>query len=157
MPTFKRHILDDEGQQKSVKSLQKCLYNLIDLALQGKQAHWNVVGANFRSIHLQLDEIIESARVASDEVAERIVTLTASADGRPSEVAKNSLLSDYPKGLKNVDETVTLIAERLQATINCMRESIEELDDVDLVSQDLLITASASLEKHFWMVQAQEI
>jgi len=32
------------------------------LHLQSKQAHWNVVGHNFRDLHPQLDEIIDIAR-----------------------------------------------------------------------------------------------
>ena len=39
------------------KALQATLVELIDLALVGKQAHWSVVGPQFRSIHLELDEI----------------------------------------------------------------------------------------------------
>jgi starvation-inducible DNA-binding protein len=38
---------------------QRCrqiLVDLIDLSLIVKQAHWNVVGTRFRSVHLQLDE-----------------------------------------------------------------------------------------------------
>ncbi|MBU1803288.1 MAG: DNA starvation/stationary phase protection protein, partial [Actinobacteria bacterium] len=34
--------------------LQQLLVDLTDLHLQGKQAHWNVVGKNFRDLHLQL-------------------------------------------------------------------------------------------------------
>jgi starvation-inducible DNA-binding protein len=34
--------------------LQRILVDLVELHLQGKQAHWNVVGANFRDLHLQL-------------------------------------------------------------------------------------------------------
>ena len=156
MPPLKRHILDEAKQSKAVAALQRSLYDLIDLSLQGKQAHWNVVGPNFRSIHLQLDEIIDSARLASDELAERIVTLAAPADGRAVNVGEKASLEDYPKGLKSVSETVTLIADRLEKTIAGLRKGIEELDDVDLVSQDMLIASSAALEKHLWMVQAQE-
>ena len=43
-------------------NLQKVLVDLIELALQGKQAHWNVVGTNFRDLHLQLDELVDLAR-----------------------------------------------------------------------------------------------
>ena len=38
------------------QNLQKVLVDLIELHLQGKQAHWNLVGTNFRDLHLQLDE-----------------------------------------------------------------------------------------------------
>lgn len=157
MPTLKRHILNDEQQKKTVDILQDCLFTVVDLALQGKQAHWNVVGTNFRSLHLQLDDIIGSARQASDAIAERIVTLATSPDGRASIVGEKSKLMDYPRGLKSVPETVTLIADRLTTTITGMRKAIETLDELDLVSQDLLIQTSADLEKHLWMVQAQEV
>ena len=43
-------------------SLQSVLIDLLELQLQGKQAHWNVVGKNFRDLHLQLDELVEAAR-----------------------------------------------------------------------------------------------
>ncbi|HEX2297396.1 MAG TPA: ferritin-like domain-containing protein, partial [Pseudonocardiaceae bacterium] len=51
--------------------LQATLVDLIDLSLIAKQAHWNVVGSNFRSAHLQLDELVATARQYVDEVAER--------------------------------------------------------------------------------------
>jgi starvation-inducible DNA-binding protein len=44
------------------ENLQRVLVDLIELHLQGKQAHWNIVGTNFRDVHLQLDEIVEFAR-----------------------------------------------------------------------------------------------
>ena len=43
-------------------NLQRVLVDLIELHLQGKQAHWNVVGSNFRDLHLQLDELVDFAR-----------------------------------------------------------------------------------------------
>ncbi len=43
------------------QNLQKVLVDLIELHLQGKQAHWNLVGTNFRDLHLQLDEIVDTA------------------------------------------------------------------------------------------------
>ena len=68
------------------ESLQAVLVDLIELGIQGKQAHWNVVGANFRDMHLQLDEIIAVARALSDQVAERMRALQALPDGRSETV-----------------------------------------------------------------------
>lgn len=156
MDALKRKILTGEAKQQTIDALQECLLDLIDLALQGKQAHWNVVGPNFRSIHLQLDEIIDSARLASDEIAERIVTLAEAADGRAASVAENSHLPKFPAGLNSVTDTVTMVADRLEKTIESLRNAIKTVGKTDPISEDLLIGVSAGLEKHLWMVQAQE-
>ena len=50
-------------------NLQRALVDLIELHLQGKQAHWNVVGPNFRDLHLVLDEVVSEARELSEGIA----------------------------------------------------------------------------------------
>src|ERR1700684_3552541 len=55
--------------------LQRVLVDLIELHLLGKQAHWNVVGTNFRDLHLQVDELVDFAREASDTIARRMRAL----------------------------------------------------------------------------------
>jgi len=49
---------------------------LLDLSLLAKQVHWNVVGPRFRSVHLQLDDVVTTARQHSDTVAERAAALS---------------------------------------------------------------------------------
>jgi transposase len=77
----KRHRVDEvrvfDAPDSLAQDLQKVLVDLIELHLQGKQAHWNVVGTNFRDLHLQLDDIVDSAREASDTIAERMRALDA--------------------------------------------------------------------------------
>ncbi|WP_182867317.1 DNA starvation/stationary phase protection protein Dps [Stieleria mannarensis] len=153
---LKRQVLDDQPQQQTVELLQNSLVNLVDLALILKQAHWNVIGKNFRSIHLQLDEIIATVRDGSDEVAERIAALGLPADGRSGTVASNSDLADYPRDFQQVDDTISLVADALKTTIDGLRGAIDKLGDIDPVSEDLCIAITGPLEKHLWMVQAQE-
>lgn len=153
---LKREVLNSEKQSKTTEILQKNLVNLVDLALLLKQAHWNVLGQNFRSVHLQLDEIIVTVRDGSDEIAERITTLGIAADGRSGTVAAESALSDYARDFQNVSETVSQVADALKTTIDELREGIEKLGDLDPISEDLAISISAGLEKHLWMLQAQE-
>ncbi|MEO9593331.1 DNA starvation/stationary phase protection protein Dps [Rhodopirellula bahusiensis] len=153
---FKRDILQDETTSEVTAILQENLTNLIDLALLMKQAHWNVVGPNFRSIHLQLDEIIETVRAGSDEVAERIVTLGVSADGRVSTVDADSKVETYPAGFVKVSETISRVADAVKQVIDSLRSAIERLGDLDAISEDMLIAISGELEKHLWMLQAQE-
>ncbi|NED90608.1 DNA starvation/stationary phase protection protein, partial [Streptomyces sp. SID11233] len=59
-------------------ALQGALVDLVDLSLVAKQIHWNVIGPRFRSVHLQLDDVVDSARTHMDEVAERASTLGVS-------------------------------------------------------------------------------
>ncbi|WP_235908490.1 DNA starvation/stationary phase protection protein Dps [Roseiconus nitratireducens] len=154
---FKRQILDDANQQKTVDLLQQNLVNLVDLALLLKQAHWNVVGHNFRSVHLQLDEIIASVREASDEVAERISALGLPPDGRSSTVAEKTDLASYPSDFQQVPETISRVADALKTTVDQLREAIASLGDLDPISEDMCIGISGVLEKHLWMVQSQEV
>ncbi len=153
---FKRNILEGETNEQVTSLLQDNLTNLVDLALLLKQAHWNVFGPNFRSIHLQLDEIIVTVRAASDEVAERIVALGAPADGRSSTVAQNSDLDGYPSDFVDVRSTITQVADATKTAIDAMRAAIEKLGELDPITEDLLIGISGSMEKHLWMLQAQE-
>ena len=66
-------------------ALQQALVDLTDLSLQGKQAHWNIEGPGFRSLHLHLDEIIDEVRLAADDVAERMAAIEVAPDGRASQ------------------------------------------------------------------------
>jgi starvation-inducible DNA-binding protein len=141
--------------QTVVTDLQATLVELIDLSLLGKQAHWNVVGPNFRSIHLQLDEIVDLARLSSDRVAERIATIGAVPDGRAGAVASSSDLPEFPDGHVPVTEAVQRVGSALDTMSGRLKERILRIGDVDPVSQDILIGTTDELEKAGWMLRAQ--
>ena len=148
----------EKGFQASAQltdNLQRVLIDLIELHLQGKQAHWNVVGKNFRDLHLQLDEIIDAAREFSDEVAERLRALHASPDGRTATVVEQTSLPPYPNGEVDTATTVDLITTRIDAVVGTMREVHDDVDEEDPTSADLLHAIIASLEKFSWMVSAE--
>lgn len=136
-------------------NLQSVLVDLIELHVQGKQAHWSVVGKNFRDLHLQLDEIIVDARAFSDEVAERMRALDSMPDGRSETVTKTTHLPTFPDGEVDTAETVTLITERLDATVDNIRKVHDEVDDEDPTSADILHGIIEKLEQYAWMVGAE--
>jgi starvation-inducible DNA-binding protein len=137
------------------KNLQRVHVDLIELHLQGKQAHWNVVGRNFRDLHLQLDEIVESAREFSDTIAERLRALHATPDGRSATVAEQTSLPEFPNGEVDTSETVDLITERLEAVVRTMRDVHDDVDEEDPTSADLLHAIIEQLEQYAWMVSAE--
>ncbi len=136
-------------------NLQKVLVDLIELSLQGKQAHWNVVGRNFRDTHLQLDEIIDAAREFSDTVAERMRALHALPDGRSDLVAETTTLPEFPQGEVDTSEVVDLITERLDGVVSTCREVHDEVDEEDPTSADILHAVLERLEQLSWMVSAE--
>ncbi|MER5280705.1 DNA starvation/stationary phase protection protein [Streptomyces sp. NPDC002809] len=145
-----------EADLKSVgDALQGALVDLVDLSLVAKQVHWNVVGPRFRSVHLQLDEVVDTARQHSDTVAERASALGVNPDGRSGTIARTTAIDSVPEGwVKDVDAVRTLV-DALSVVIGRMRERIEVTGDPDPVSQDILIALTADLEKHAWMFQAE--
>jgi starvation-inducible DNA-binding protein len=136
-------------------NLQAVLADLIELHVQGKQAHWNIVGTNFRDLHLQLDEIIDAARAFADETAERMRALHALPDGRSSTVAKSTSLAEFPAGLINTKDAIERIVAALEATVGTMRKVHDEVDEEDPTSADLLHAIIAKLEQFAWMVNAE--
>ncbi|QEW04058.1 Dps family protein [Microbacterium lushaniae] len=137
------------------ENLQKVLVDLIELSIQGKQAHWNVVGRNFRDTHLQLDEVIESAREFSDTVAERMRSLHALPDGRSDTVAETTSLPEFPQGEIDTAEVIDLITERLDAVTSMCREVHDDVDEEDPTSADILHAVLERLEQLSWMVSAE--
>ncbi|CAM5326605.1 Dps family protein [Streptomyces aurantiogriseus] len=147
--------LSNAAQKTVSDALQGALVDLIDLSLVAKQVHWNVVGPRFRSVHLQLDEVVDTARTHSDTVAERASALGVPPDGRAATVAAKSGISVVSEGwVKDTDAVEALVAA-LGAVITRMRERVAATGDADPVSQDIFIGITADLEKHHWMFQAE--
>jgi starvation-inducible DNA-binding protein len=145
-----------EADLKTVgNALQGALVDLVDLALVAKQVHWNVVGPRFRSVHLQLDDVVATARQHSDVVAERASAVGVNPDGRAASVASGSAIGDVPTGWIKDVEAVKIMVDALVAVIARMRERIEATDEPDPVTQDIIIGLTADLEKHAWMFQAE--
>ena len=67
--------------------LMPVVLGLQALAVNGKQAHWNVRGENFIAIHELIDAIVGNAQTSADQAAERIVARGLPIDARVGTVA----------------------------------------------------------------------
>ncbi|EKF23732.1 starvation-inducible DNA-binding protein/fine tangled pili major subunit [Mycolicibacterium hassiacum DSM 44199] len=136
-------------------NLQRVLVDLIELHLQGKQAHWNVVGTNFRDLHLQLDEVVDFARAASDTIAERLRALDAVPDGRSDTVAATTSLPAFPPHERSTGEVVDLITTRICAVVDTMRTVHDAVDAEDPTTADILHEQIDGLEKLAWLIKSE--
>ena len=144
-----------QASDRLAQSLQVVLVDLIELHLQGKQAHWNLVGTNFRDLHLQLDAIVDIAREAADTIAERMRALGAIPDGRSDTVAATTSVPSFAPGVLSTTEIVDVITTRIYATVNTVRAVHDDVDAADPSTADLLHVIIADLEKQAWMVKSE--
>ncbi len=155
--TVVKSTIPDAARQVTGEALQSTLVDLLGLSLIGKQAHWNIVGPRFRSIHLQLDEVVAAARSFADTVAERSSALGLPPDGRPETIASAFTLPGPKDGWVRDVDVVQVMVDALEAAIARLRERIEATEKPDPVTQDLLIAITAELEKQRWMFAAENV
>ena len=134
--------------------LQQTLVELIELSLQAKQAHWNVVGPTFKPIHEFLDEMTDQYRGWYDDVAERLAAIGVAPDGRSATVVAARTFEPLPAGSLDGSKLMALFDERATAIALHLRERAGQVGDADLATQDLLIEILRGVEKQRWMLRA---
>ncbi|MEX5708373.1 DNA starvation/stationary phase protection protein [Parafrankia sp. FMc6] len=149
-----RSPLSDEARTVTGEALQGAVVDLVDLSLLGKQLHWNVIGRNFRTVHRQLDAVVDLARRYTDMCAERAAAIGVNPDGQSSTVARSSHLHGVEPGYIGDEKAIRLITDVLAAMITRMRTRMDLTAQPDPVTQDLFIDVVRDLEEQHWMFQA---
>jgi starvation-inducible DNA-binding protein len=134
--------------------LQKALSRYNDLHLTLKHVHWNVVGPSFIGVHEMIDPQVELIRGYADEVAERIAALGKSPKGTPGAIIKDRTWDDYSVDRDTVQAHLAALDLVYTGVIEDTRKGIDRLEDLDLVSQDMMIDHAGQLEKFQWFVRA---
>ncbi|WP_300018840.1 DNA starvation/stationary phase protection protein [Pseudonocardia sp.] len=137
-----------------VELLQKRLHALNDLALTLKHVHWNVVGPHFIAVHTMLDPQVDGVRGMVDDVAERIATLGGSPAGTPGVLVAERSWDDYSVGRADAIAHLGALDLVYTGVVGDHREAIVRTDELDQVTQDMLIAQSGELEQYQWFVRA---
>ncbi|MPV50200.1 MULTISPECIES: Dps family protein [unclassified Pseudactinotalea] len=135
--------------------LQHVLVDLVNLHLVGKQIHWNLVGPNFRDLHLNMDEVVAIAREGSDDIAERMRALHATPDARSTTVAGDSTLPEVPRGEILTSDAVDLAVRAIEGTVATMRAVHDSVDKADPSTSDILHEYIARLEQQAWFISSE--
>jgi starvation-inducible DNA-binding protein len=150
-----KNDLSEAIRVKAVELLNARLADCKDLQTQIKQAHWNVKGPNFISLHLLFDKINDDVEEYVDEIAERAVQLGGVAEGTARMVAKRSSLAEYPAKAADGRSHVEALSSALAAFGKGARKAIEEANELgDLDTADLFTEVSRGIDKWLWFVEA---
>ena len=147
--------LAEAVRKAAIALLQARLADAVDLATQAKQAHWNVKGPSFISLHELFDRIAGDGAAHADLIAERIVALGGTAEGTAAVAAERSVLPRYPLAIAAGAEHVEALATALAAFGKAVRADIDraaELGDQD--TADLFTEVSRGADKNLWFVEA---
>ncbi len=154
LPKFTVPGLTPADGAKVAAILQQRLHALNDLHLTLKHVHWNVVGPHFISVHEMLDPQVEIIRTDADEVAERIATLGADVQGTPGALVQARTWEDYSIGRADAVAHLGALDVVYQGVIADHRKAAEDTEDLDPVTNDLLIGQLHKIEQFHWFVRA---
>lgn len=154
-PFHTRNDLAADTRAAVIVLLNDRLADAIALALQAKQAHWNVKGPHFKALHDLFDAVNAAALGWADELAERAVQLGGVAEGLPQQVLDRSRLPAFPTRAANSRAWVDAMATAVEFTANALRADLEEATAAgDAVTADLLTTIAGEADKQLWFVEA---
>jgi starvation-inducible DNA-binding protein len=154
MVTYTVPGMKPDSAETVIALLQDRLNALSDLSLTLKHVHWNVVGPNFIGVHEMLDPQVDAVRVMVDDTAERIATLGGSPVGTPGALVAQRTWDDYSIGRAGTLEHLAALDVVYAGVIEAQREAIETTEELDQVTQDMLIEQSGQLEQFHWFVRA---
>ena len=143
-----------EGMRVTVASLQRTLTELQQLQLQIKQAHWNVSGAGFWQIHEMPQEHHEGTSKHADEVAERLLAIGASSDGRANTIVRTSRLPGIPGGFMDGADEMAWFTAAYKVVGDEIRQGIRDCEDYDPTTSNLLQGVEDTIDKYQWQTRA---
>ena len=150
-----KNDLPETTRTKVCELLNARLADAIDLQTQMKQAHWNVKGPHFISLHELFDKINEDVEEYVDDIAERAVELGGTVLGTARSVAKNSTLAEYPLQIWSGHDHVAAVSTALASFGKLARAAIDQTDEMrDKDTADLFTGISRGVDKWLWMVEA---
>jgi starvation-inducible DNA-binding protein len=154
LPKYTVPSLTVEDGGKVAAILQKRLNALNDLALTLKHIHWNVTGPHFIAVHEMIDPQVDAVRAMVDAIAERIATLGVAPVGTPGALVADRDWDDYSIGRASAIEHLGALDEVYVGIITDHRQAATDTEDLDTVTNDLLVGHLHELELFHWFVRA---
>jgi starvation-inducible DNA-binding protein len=141
--------------EKVATILQERLATLVDLSLILKHVHWNVIGPGFIAVHEMMDAQTDQTRDMVDEVAERISTLGGVPAGLAQQVVDMRATDEqYALGRAPVMAHLGALDKVYENVGAAHRSAIEQVSNIDPISEDLLVSQARRLELNHWFIRA---
>jgi starvation-inducible DNA-binding protein len=143
-----------EDRSSIAEGLKALLADSYTLYLQTHNFHWNVIGPQFRELHLMFEEHYTELATAVDEIAERIRTLGVAAPGTYKAFAELSSIEEV-EGVPAASEMVERLTRGHEQIVKTCRQVLAKAQDADDESTAALVSDRMRVhEKTAWMLRA---
>jgi starvation-inducible DNA-binding protein len=148
--------LDDKASQITAVLLNELLsnYQLFYMNLRG--FHWNIKGKKFFELHLKFEELYNDALLKVDEIAERVLTLSAtpihsfSKYLETSEIKSAENVTDGEIAIDNILDALKVLLQKERVILSIASTANDE-GTVALMSDYIV-----QQEKLVWMLSAYQ-
>ena len=138
----------------TASALQKVLPELVALALDARQAAWNMSGPAAIPLRGLADQIATEALGWAQRVAHRAVALGFFVDARPATVAAAAGL--FPIGRITDGEAVANLTELIDNVAFTARRVHEQVTPSDPIAQHVIVEVIEGLERYRWLLRSHE-
>lgn len=147
--------LNASTRSKVIDQLNLSIANEYVLTVKTKKIHWDVVGPQFRSLHLLLDEHYTALSLIIDQIAERARMLGGHTIGTMTDFVEHAELEETRQVFNHSTEAVHVLVADHEAVLRQVRKSIDVCDDLgDVGTADFLTGVLREHEKISWMLRS---
>nr|WP_315030209.1 DNA starvation/stationary phase protection protein [uncultured Chryseobacterium sp.] len=152
------HIgIDPKQTEKIAEILEPLLADEFLLYLKTRNAHWNVEGPDFHTIHVYFEQLYKELEEVVDEIAERLRKIGHYAPATMKEYLELTHLTEKRENKnKSLDYIKDLLSDH-ESIIMHLRGNIEEIDkkyQFNYGTADFLTTLMEQHETTAWMLRS---
>jgi starvation-inducible DNA-binding protein len=149
------NFLSKEQVNKIADILKQLLADETLLYLKTRNAHWNVEGPDFQTVHVYFETQYNELQLVIDEVAEKIRTKDVYA---PATMGEYLQLTHLKESKFEKHDSLSYMKELLndyEVIITFLNQSIKEIEDLnDVSTSDYLVGLLEQHQKTAWMLRS---
>lgn len=148
--------LSEEQRHGVIELLNRDLADAYLVLIKTKKHHWDVVGPQFRSLHLIWEEHYEALTQSIDSLAERIRALGGYPIGSAKDFLEYASIQEHSGDIPNANGMVERLVDDHEQVIRNLRDHINQCSDKfkDEGTADFLTGLMESHEEMAWMLRS---
>lgn len=143
-----------DEEQVDAPELRTILADLFVLYMKSYAVHWNYQGPKFFSVHKLTETHYQEMAVAIDEFAERIRAKKDEAPFSLAGILEAANLEELPEDGGSSDRSVRDLANSHLEFSRKAKELVEEIEDEDPYTADMLTAQIGAHDKAAWMLKS---